>query len=102
MGGCRLTHEILPPEPLLAAIEFLYVLASGTRRHDLYELTGGAPFRLSRRKAGRLGLIRHERAFQDLCDLNDFLDRLGRKVLTGGDWRTMIRWEHVKGMPDIY
>ncbi|MDI6822526.1 MAG: hypothetical protein QMD66_06705 [Actinomycetota bacterium] len=93
---------ILPPEPLLAAIEFLYVLASGTRRHDLYELTGGCPFRLSRRRAERSGLVKNDQAFQDLCDLDDFLDRLGRRILSGGDWRKMIRWEAIKGLPENY
>lgn len=93
---------ILPPEPLLVAIEMLYVLASGTRRYDLYELTGGSPFRLSKRKAARLGLIKNDRAFEDLCDLDDFLDRLGRRILSGGEWREMIRWEAAKGLPENY
>lgn len=92
----REDFDILPPEPLCHAEEYLFGLVAGSRRYDLYELTSGGTWRGSKRMLVNRGLIKNERAFEDLIDLNEFLDTLGRHIVNGSNWRKLIDWETLK------
>ncbi|MEW6555100.1 MAG: hypothetical protein AB1384_12540 [Actinomycetota bacterium] len=87
--------DILPPEELLAAIEYLHILAYGSRRYEAYELSSGGTLPLSKRLYRKTDLVKNGDAFCDLVDLQRFLSKLGRRIQNGGDWREYINWDVV-------
>jgi len=96
MAFKREDWDILPPETLLAAMEYLYVKAYGGRRYEAYELSAEGMIPLSRRQFGCRDLVKNSGAFEDIIDLSVFLDKLGRRVQNDNDWRGLIDWEELK------
>ncbi len=77
----RRDYDYLPPEPLLTALEVLWVKAFGANRANAYEESDGMSFKMTRHRAK--GLVRDWSAFDELCELTGLLERLGCKLQNG-------------------
>ncbi len=88
MASKRHEWSCPPPEPFLMALEVLWLKAFGTNRSNAYEESDGMTFRMTRHRAK--GLVRDWAAFDELCELTNWLERIGNKLQSGCHWQDIL------------